>query len=282
MNIYSEMEKDMKVNKRLLAVISLLAVLLVIVSGCGKKADNSVKKIQDKGTLVVGTEAEFAPFEFPIIKNGQKVITGYDMYIAKAIADDMGVKLKIVNTTFSSLIPDLKENKIDLVLAGMTATPERRKSVAFSNGYYKVENWLLVQKGNADKYAKISDTNKAQIGVQQASLQQTIAKSKLKANLVTESNVNSLTTELGQGKLAGVILDSVVAENFVKQNPDKYEVAKVKLPTPKSQQDISVAARKDDKKLVTRVNKVIKQLKSSGKLDQLYKKAEDKQAELNK
>ncbi|MGO2299498.1 hypothetical protein [Paucilactobacillus nenjiangensis] len=99
---------------------------------------------------------------------------------------------------------------------------------------------------------------------------------------MTESNVNSLTTELGQGKLAGVILDSVVAENFVKQNPDKYEVAKVKLPTPKSQQDISVAARKDDKKLVTRVNKVIKQLKSSGKLDQLYKKAEDKQAELNK
>nr|WP_314319200.1 transporter substrate-binding domain-containing protein [Paucilactobacillus nenjiangensis] len=128
----------------------------------------------------------------------------------------------------------------------------------------------------------MSDTNKAQIGVQQSSLQQTIAKSKLKANLVTESNVNSLTTELGQGKLAGVILDSVVAENFVKQNPDKYEVAKVKLPTPKSQQDISVAARKDDKKLVTRVNKVIKQLKSSGKLDQLYKKAEDKQAELNK
>ncbi|WP_314319169.1 transporter substrate-binding domain-containing protein [Paucilactobacillus nenjiangensis] len=106
-----------------------------------------MKKIQDKGTLVVGTEAEFAPFEFPIIKNGQKVITGYDMYIAKAIADDMGVKLKIVNTTFSSLIPDLKENKIDLVLAGMTATPERRKSVAFSNGYYKVENGLLVQKG---------------------------------------------------------------------------------------------------------------------------------------
>lgn len=68
------------------------------------------------------------------------------MMVAQKIADDMGVKLKIVNTEFPSLISELKNKKIDLIMAGMVSTAERRKVIAFSKPYYKVYNVVLVQK----------------------------------------------------------------------------------------------------------------------------------------
>lgn len=265
-------------SKKWLLTLSLSLLLVLTLAGCGQQRDTSVKKIQDKKVLVVGTEADFAPFEFPVIKNGQKQITGYDIYIARRIAKKLGVKLEVQNTTFSSLITDLNQNKVDIVMAGMTDTPAREKSVAFSMGYYKVKNVLLVQKGQATTYAHISDLAGKSVGAQQASLQESIAKNHLtKSNLVTESNVNSLASELQNGKLSGVILDSVVADNFIKQHPDKYEVASVALPTPKSQRNISVATRKGDKKLLKQVNLVIKQMKQTGQLDKLYQQAQDEE-----
>ena len=117
------------VKKSWLVAMGLVMVLSVGLAGCGNKDnDNSLQKIKDKGTLVVGTSADYAPFEFPIVKNGKKQITGYDILIAKQIAKDMGVKLKIQNTEFSSLISDLKGNKVDLVLSGMTDTKSKLPS----------------------------------------------------------------------------------------------------------------------------------------------------------
>lgn len=135
--------------KKSLGVIGATLALGLVLAGCSNSSssDNSVKKIQDKGTLVVGTSADYAPFEFPIVKNGKKQIVGYDMLIAQKIAKDLNVKLKIENTEFSSLISELKSNKIDLILAGMVSTDQRKKAVAFSKSYYEVENVLLVQKG---------------------------------------------------------------------------------------------------------------------------------------
>lgn len=129
-----------KVYKTLVLVVSLLS-LLILASSCSSSKstskDNSVKKIQSKGTLVVGTSADFAPFEFPIVKNGQKQIVGYDMMIAKKIAKKLHVKLKIQNEEFSSLITDLRGNKIDLIIAGLSVTKKREKYISFSKPYYK-------------------------------------------------------------------------------------------------------------------------------------------------
>lgn len=267
----------MRVKKWLL-ILPLCFLLLITLAGCGKQADNSVKKIQDKKVLILGTEADFAPFEFPVVKNGQKQITGYDVYIARRIAKKLGVKLEVQNTTFSSLITDLNQNKVDIVMSGMTDTPAREKSVAFSAPYYHVKNVLLVQKGQQSTYKTLTDLAGKSIGAQQASLQETIAKKHLtKSNLVTESNVNSLASELQNNKLSGVILDSVVADNFIKQHPDQYALADVTIPTPKSQRNISVATRKKDVKLQKQVNTVIKQMQASGELDKLYQQAQQEE-----
>lgn len=270
------MRKWMK--KSWLVSLGLVMVLSIGLAGCGSSnADNSVKKIKDKKTLVVGTSADYAPFEFPIVKNGKKQITGYDILIAQKIADDMGVKLKIENTEFSSLISDLKGDKVDLILSGMTSTPARKKQVAFSKSYYTVNNYLLVKKSDANKYNTVADTKGAQIGAQQSSTQEQIAKKQTKGNIVTEGMVTSLTTELQEGKLDGVVVESEIADNYVKNYPDKYVKAKVKLTTPASQSKINVAGRTGDKKLMKQVNKTITKLQKNGDMDKLLNKAEKTQ-----
>lgn len=275
------MKKWMK--KSWLVALSVAMVLSVGLAGCGSKSsDNSVKKIQDKGTLVVGTSADYAPFEFPIVKNGKKQITGYDILIAQKIADELGVKLKVQNTEFTSLISDLKGNKVDLVMAGMVSTNARKKQVAFSKSYYTVRNVLLVKKQDANKFNTIADTKGAQIGAQQTTTQESIAKEQTKATVVSEGLVTSLTTELLNGKLDGVVVENEIADNYLKNYPDKYAVAKVNLTTPKSQRYINVAARKGDKKLMKKVNKVITKLQKNGDMDKLLQKSQDLQSKYGK
>lgn len=266
--------------KKGLAFLGAAAALMVVLAGCSSgKKDNSVKKIQDKKTIVVGTSADYAPFEFPIVKNGQKQVVGYDMLIAQKIADNLGVKLKIENTEFPSLISELKNNKIDMILAGMVSTNQRKKAVAFSKSYYTVKNVLLVQKKDADKYNTVASVKGQQIGAQQTTTQEQIAKNQLKgSNVVTEGVLTGLTTELSQGKLAGVVVENEIADNYLREFPNKYAVAKVKLTTPKDQRSVNVAVRKSDKALLKRINKVITKLQKDGEMTKLFKQAQDLQA----
>ncbi|MFT9410923.1 transporter substrate-binding domain-containing protein [Liquorilactobacillus hordei] len=271
--------------KKGLGIIGAIIALGLILAGCSSStsSDNSVKKIQDKGTLVVGTSADYAPFEFPIVKNGKKQIVGYDMMLAQKIADNLGVKLKIENTEFPSLISELKSNKVDLVLAGMVSTNERKKVVAFSKSYYTVKNVLLVQKKDANSFNTVTSVKGKQIGAQQTTTQETIAKNQLKgSNVVTEGVLTGLTTELLQGKLDGVVVENEIADNYLKQFPGKYAIAKVTLNTPKEQRSVNVAARKNDKELVKRVNKVITKLQKNGEMTKMFKQAQELQSKYGK
>lgn len=138
-------------------------------------------------------------------------------------------------------------------------------------------------KKDADKYKSISSLKGKQVGAQQSTTQQEIGQTQLKnSNLVTESLVTSLTTELSEGKLDGVIVENEIANNYLKQYPNKYAIAKVKLTTPKQYRQVNVALRKGDKGLLKRVNKEITKLQKSGEMTKLFKKAEKIQTEYSK
>ena len=248
----------MKVNKKWLALLSLAFLVVIGLAGCGKKSDDSLQQIKDKKVLTMGTSADYAPFEFTIMKNGKKEYVGYDIMVAQKIADSLGVKLKVQNMEFSSIISELQDHKVDIALAGMNVTPQRKKAVDFSK-----------------PYNTIADTKGASFGVQQSSTQETIAKTQTKAKLVSESLVTGLATDLKSGKLDGVVLAKKVAEQYVAQYPDTYAIAKVKITAPASMKEISIAIPKDEPKLKAAVNKEITKLQKSGELDRLFKKAQE-------
>ncbi|WP_282709479.1 transporter substrate-binding domain-containing protein [Ligilactobacillus sp. Marseille-Q7487] len=269
--------------KNFMQTVALFGLALVLVGCSNKKAgpqtDNSIKDIKKAKVLTVGTSADFESFEFPIVKDGKKEFVGYDMMLAKKIADELGVKLKIVNIEFPSLISELNNNKVDLVLSGLSKTKKREKAVDFSDSYYSVKNVLLVKKGDQDKYDTLKALAGKQIGAQQSTTQEELVKKKMPdANLVSESLVTSLATELANDKLDGVVLENATANNYAKKFSGKYAVAKVQLTDVKDVEAYSVAVKKGDKKLIKAVNKVIKQVKDSGQDGQMLKEAQELQS----
>lgn len=272
----------MKLNlKKLFALATVICLAGLILAGCGSsnsKKDNSVKNIQNKKTIVLGTSADFAPYEFPVVQNGQKKIIGYDILIAQKIAKRLGVKLKIENIAFPSLVTELKNNKVDFVMSGMIKTKSRAKVVNFSKPYYTGGNVLLIRKADQNKFTSNATLKNHQIGAQQSSEQQKIGASQLnKATMVTESSINTLTAELLNKNLDGVVMGKDVAETYVVKFPRKYAIAKITLKTPKGKGEIRAAVQKGDNALLKEINQEITSLKNKGQLDALYKQAKQLQ-----
>lgn len=271
-----------KLSKKLLTIGAVALMVAGGLAGCGTKQNTAYNKIKDEKTLTMGTSADFAPFEFPVMKNGKKTYDGFDIMVANKIAKDMGIKLKVQNMQFSSLIGELQNNKVQMVMAGMTATKQRRKAVDFSKPYYTESEKILVRKADANKYNTIKDTKGAQFGAQQGSTQETIGKQETKAHIVSEGLVTSLTTELKSGKLDGVVLATKVAEEYVKKYPNDYAIAKVNVPVPQSLKEISIAIPKNEPKMKAKLNKEITHLQKTGQLDEMFKKAQQLQEQSGK
>ena len=166
-----------KLGKKILALSAVALMVAGGLAGCGTKENTAYNKIKSEKTLTMGTSADFAPFEFPVVKNDKKTYNGFDIMVANQIAKDMGVKLKVQNMQFSSLIGELQNNKVQMVMAGMTATKERRKAVDFSKPYYTESESLLVRKSDANKYTTQASTKGASFGAQQGSIQENVGKS---------------------------------------------------------------------------------------------------------
>ena len=271
-------------KKTVLAALTIMIGLSTVLAGCGAKKDNSVQSIKNKKELVVGTSADFAPYDFQIMKNGKQQIVGYDVLLAHEIAKDMGVKkVKFVNMAFPSLINELQNKKVDIVMAGMAYTPQRAKVVSFSESYHDGGQVLLVSPKNKDKYANIAVLKGATLGAQQSSEQEKIGKKLKGVKLVTESSNNTLTQELQNGSIDGLITGEDTAEAYAKEHPDKYAVANnINFKYNKKESATRVAVRKNDKALLKKINATISKDKNNGTLDKLYKQAQDIQVANNK
>lgn len=271
----------MKLKKIKLLLLGMIFLgLLGGLTACGKKGakDNSVKRIQNKKTIVLGTSADAPPFEYTAMKNGKKKIVGFDIMLGQKIADDLGVKLKVENIAFSTLVTELQDKKVDMVLSSMIPTAEGKKAVSFSDPYYKAGNVLMIKRSDLNKYRKISDLDGASIGAQQGSANEKIAKTQLPdTHLVSEGNLGTLTTELKVGKLKGVVLGEEDAKAYQLKYPDVYTISKIKLKISVENSSISVGLNKDDKDLKKRIDKVINKLKKSGELDKMLDQAQKEQ-----
>ena len=144
----------------LVAVICMLFTMLSLVA-CSPKtnAASDLETIKEKGKIVVGMECAYAPYNWttttpgehtvPISNNPGAYADGYDVVIAKAIADGLGVELEIKAIEWGGLIPALEAGQIDLVIAGMSPTEERKLSIDFTDTYFDSELVMVIRKDGA-------------------------------------------------------------------------------------------------------------------------------------
>lgn len=262
----------MKVSKMFGGLALVASAFLLTACGSGNQKDTSVSDIKDKGTLVVAMNPEFAPFEFKTLVDGKDTIVGADVEIAKAIGEELGVKVKFSSMSFNNVLASLQSGKADVAISGISTTPERKKAYNFSEAYYESENVVLIKKTDIDKYTKTSSLDGLSVGTQKGSIQENVASEQLKGSKVVALTQNGeMINELKNGQIQAVVLEKPIAEGYAANNDD-LTIANIKLKNDDADA-YAVALPKGDDKLTKEVNKVIKDLKDSGKIDQFVQEA---------
>ena len=190
--------------KKLLAILAA-SVCVFAMAACGSKEDN---------TLVMATNAEFPPYEF---YEGDEIV-GIDAEFAAAIAEKLGMELKIEDMAFDSIIPAVQSGKADFGAAGMTVTEDRMKEVDFSESYYTGRQVIIVAEGNTE-IAGPDDLAGKKIGVQQGTTGDIYATDDYGDENIERYNKGFEAVEaLLKGKIDAVIIDDQPAQTFVKES----------------------------------------------------------------
>ena len=240
-------------KKILCGTVAVLA-LAALLAACGKKDTTKY--------LVMGTNAEFPPFETRGGANGSEVV-GFDVEVARAIAAKAGLPLKIEDMKFDSLLPALDAGKVDMVLAGMTITPDRAKNVDFSDPYYKATQVVLIRKGDPVPTSK-EDLKGRTISVQLGTTGDGAA-----AEIAGQENVRQFTSmidavvELMNSKVDFTVLDEQPAINFQKKNPADLELVRLAF----DDEYYGVAVKKGNAELLAQINEALAEIAAGGRYD---------------
>ena len=212
--------------KKFLALMlaMLMALSLVACGGGNNAADDNANNGDDAAMtkLVLGTSADYAPFEFMYPdESGEMVYGGIDVSVAQYIADEMGVELQVENMGFDYLLTSLDKGDFDIVLAAMEATPDRLENADFSDPYYTdVPPAILVKADKADQYKTLADFNGKSIGAQTATTKLDMVNDIEGANAVALQSVLDLVNELVYDKVDAILVDGGVAKQYAEANSD--------------------------------------------------------------
>ncbi len=248
----------MKHLKFLLTALFSTLLTLSLVTACNSSGSST-------NALTMATSADYPPYEFIDSSSGKEEIIGFDVDIAKYIAEKNGKTLQINNIDFNGLIPVLQAKRADFVMAGMTPTEERKKSVDFSDNYYEAKNTIVTKKG---ANLKTADSLKGKkVGVQLGSIQQGVAEKIPGITMQPLNKINEMVQEIKAGRIEAAIIEDTVAKGYVAANPDlEFNLL------PNSGEAGSAIAFPKGSPLPAQFNPVLKEMKSNGKLEELVKK----------
>ncbi len=251
------------------AVILALLMTLSLAAGIAVPA-----AADDSGTLVLGTSADYAPFEFMYPdEDGNLVYGGIDISVAQYIAEFNDKELQVENMGFEYLLASLQKGDFDIVIAAMEATEERLNSADFSDPYYTdYPPMILVKASGAEQYNSVEAFSGKYVGAQTATTKEGIVLETLTgANLVSLQNVNDLVNQLVNDKIDAVILDGAVALQFAAANADLV-VAEVDLG--EAYPYCVAVAKGDPKGLLPGINKAIADMLENNKVDEFIAAAD--------
>ena len=227
-----------------------------------------LEQILARGEIRVGLEAGYIPFEM-INKAGQLV--GFDVDMARAMARALGVKLKLVNTTWGGIIPAVLEGRIDIIMSGMTITAKRNLKINFSDPYIVVGQTLLVRKSLAPKIESYKSLNQPAyiIATKRDVTAHTateiyMPKAKLK---LFDTEVAALQ-EVLDGKAHAFVYDFPLAAIYHVRHKDKLAF----IERPFTHERLGWGVRKGDPDTLNWLNHFLDQVKGDGTYGKIYDK----------
>ena len=231
----------------------LVAACTMGLAACGGSSEGGSGDSGDD-TLVMATNAEFPPYEY---HEGDEVV-GIDVDIASAIAEELGMELKVEDMAFDSIIPAVTSGKADIGAAGMTVTPDREESVAFTDTYAHATQVIIV-KEDSDITGPDDLVGKT-IGVQLGTTGDLYATDIEDATVEQYNKGFEAVQALTQDKIDAVIIDGEPAKEFVAES----EGLKI-LDEAFTEEDYAIAVAKDNTELVDKINDALATLKESGR-----------------
>lgn len=264
-------------------LFALLTALVMILSVSVVSADQ-LSDIQAKGVLEVGANVDFMPYEFYWTNpdTGEEELAGFDMALAKGIADKLGVKLELKDQAFAGLVTALSANEMDMVISGLAIKPERLEVVDFSDPYFSGEQILLVRAEDYDTLKTVDDMAGKKIGAQLGSLQQGILEEQFSnaGEQILLEKIHILALELDQGNIDGWLITDLVAKQYMAVYPGRFKISEVPV-NYDSSAGIGVAVPKgDNESLLKIVNEYIAEIKADGTFDAWVDEAAAKGASL--
>lgn len=210
-------------KKSSLFIVFFLSAMILL-AGCGTSKDSDSGS--EDNTFKVGLEAGYAPFNWTQkddsnggvkIDGSSEYAGGYDVEIAKKVADGLGKKLVIVKTEWDGLVPALTSGKIDAIIAGMSPTAERKETIDFSDNYYKSNLVMVVKKGGKYEGAtSIQDFKGAKVTAQLNTFHYTV---------IDQIKGVSKETAMDNFPAMRVALESGMIDGYVSERPEAVSAA---------------------------------------------------------
>jgi len=256
--------------KKVYVLLIALVLLIGALAGCAQQETDSVlNKIEESGVVVVGTSADYPPYEY-VDESG--AYTGFDIELMEEIANRMGVDLEWTDMPFDSLIAAVQEGKIDMSISCFNYTEERDEKVDFSDAYYTSEDAFLVVEDFAATITNPEDVADYIIGVQSGTVQDDWVTTELiDAGLMEEGNlsryerVDQAALDLQAGRIDVLVADSVPAQSLMGQFGGFKIVFEDMLYTG----PINIVLPEGDAAIQEEINAIISDLQEEGFIDAL-------------
>jgi polar amino acid transport system substrate-binding protein len=260
-----------QMQRRSRAVLAVLALALGALAGCapastapGTSASPVLARIQSKGELVVGTAASTPPLNMTT-KSGE--IIGLDIDLARGMAEAMKVKLRLAPMPFARLLPALEAGQVDMVVSGMTMTPDRNMKVAFVGPYLISGKSFLAKTStlSSDKGSAELNTPSMRLAALRGSTSQTFVEQIIpKATLVLTKDYDEAINLVLQDKVEAMIADFPACIVAVFRHPDKGLYA---LVTPLSYEPLGIALPGNDPLLMNWAQNWLRDQEATGSLE---------------
>lgn len=256
--------------KKLIALTLVLVCVLALFAGCGKK----------KETLKVAISPDFAPMEFvDPSKSGQDMFVGFDVSLAKFIADELDMELEIVALDFEACQAAVSSGRVDMSISGYSYTEKRAANYNLSDYYYAGENEteqvLITLASNGKNFKDAASIEGLKVGAQHASLQEELAKSQLpNAEVITFTDIGTGILQLKKGDFDVMAVAIGNANALIANNPE-VAMSGFQFEVDESAENNLILLPKGDDEMTAKVNEILAKALAAGYYETWYEEALD-------